>query len=268
MAIIGAYFLGGVLNLAKVKIVFHLSNRGFWGLIVAFVFLGSCASSSHNRTLEKEEGYAGSRQQMVLLQLKTRDIHDDRVLQAMGKVPRHLFMPPEVRSYAYEDRPTPIGSSQTISQPYIVALMTQTAKPGFRDRALEIGTGSGYQAAVLAELVAEVYTIEIIPVLARAAARTLSEQGYDNVRVRGGDGYKGWSERAPFDIILVTAAARKIPTPLLEQLAEGGRLVMPVGRVGDVQTLTLVTKAGGALKRRHIIPVRFVPMTGEVQRGP
>ena len=213
-----------------------------------------------------QEELAQQREQMVETQLKSRDIHNDLVLEAMKKVPRHLFMPASVRQYAYIDSPVPIGQGQTISQPYIVGLMTQTVDPKPGDRALEVGTGSGYQAAVLGELVQEVYTIEIIPDLAERAEKALAELGYDNVEVRQGDGYQGWPEKAPFDIILITAAPEEIPQPLIDQLAEGGRLVVPVGPQGEVQTLTLVTKEKGEVKRAYITDVRFVPMTGEVQQ--
>jgi protein-L-isoaspartate(D-aspartate) O-methyltransferase len=184
----------------------------------------------------------------------------------MRKVPRHLFMPVEARRYAYGDSPVPIGEEQTISQPYIVALMTQTVDPQPHQRALEIGTGSGYQAAVLAELVSTVFTMEIVPFLGERARETLEELGYDNVEVRVGDGYEGWPEEAPFDIILVTAAAEQVPEPLIEQLAEGGKLVMPVGRVGGIQALTTLTRIEGEIIRTHVTGVRFVPMTGEIQR--
>ncbi len=213
-----------------------------------------------------QEEFAQQREQMVETQLKSRDIRNERVLEAMKKVPRHLFMPASVRQYAYVDSPVPIGQRQTISQPYIVALMTQTVDPKPGDRSLEVGTGSGYQAAVLGELVQEVYTIEIIPDLAERAEKALAELGYDNVEVRQGDGYQGWPEKAPFDIILITAAPEEIPQPLIDQLAEGGRLVVPVGPQGEVQTLTLVTKEKGEVKRAYITDVRFVPMTGEVQQ--
>ena len=214
-----------------------------------------------------QEEFAQQREQMVETQLKSRDIRNERVLEAMKKVPRHLFMPASVRQYAYVDSPVPIGLRQTISQPYIVALMTQTVDPKPGDRSLEVGTGSGYQAAVLGELVQEVYTIEIIPDLAERAAKALAESGYDNVEVRQGDGYQGWPEKAPFDIILITAAPEEIPQPLIDQLAEGGKLVVPVGPQGEVQTLTLVTKEKGEVKRAYITDVRFVPMTGEVQQA-
>ncbi len=213
-----------------------------------------------------QEDFAQQREQMVETQLKSRDIQSERVLEAMKKVPRHLFMPESVRQYAYIDSPVPIGQEQTISQPYIVGLMTQAVDPKPGDRALEVGTGSGYQAAVLGELVQEVYTIEIILDLAERAGKTLSELGYDNVEVRQGDGYQGWPEKAPFDIILVTAAPEIIPQPLIDQLAEGGRLVVPVGPQGEIQTLTLVTKEKGEVQRTHLTGVRFVPMTGEVQQ--
>ncbi len=213
-----------------------------------------------------QEEFAQQREEMVETQLKNRDISNELVLEAMRKVPRHLFMPASVRQYAYIDSPVPIGEGQTISQPYIVGLMTQTVDPRPGDRALEVGTGSGYQAAVLGELVQEVYTIEIVPVLAERAGKVLSESGNDNVEVRQGDGYQGWLEKAPFDIILITAAPEEIPKPLIDQLAEGGRLVVPVCPQGEIQTLTLVTKEKGEVKRTSITDVRFVPMTGEVQQ--
>ncbi|MEE8461902.1 MAG: protein-L-isoaspartate(D-aspartate) O-methyltransferase [Acidobacteriota bacterium] len=213
-----------------------------------------------------QEDFAQQREQMVETQLESRDIQNERVLEAMKKVPRHLFMPASVRQYAYVDRPVPIGKGQTISQPYIVGLMTQTVDPKPGDRALEVGTGSGYQAAVLGELVQEVYSIEIIPDLAERAEKVLAESGYDNVEVRQGDGYQGWPAKAPFDIILITAAPEEIPQPLIDQLAEGGRLVVPVGPQGEIQTLTLVTREKGEVKKTYITDVRFVPMTGEVQQ--
>lgn len=225
----------------------------------------SCASLGMKPEQESEGSYEARRQAMVKEQLAARDIHDRKVLDAMARVPRHEFVPAPLRRYAYTDRPLPIGLGQTISQPYIVAFMTQTARPKPEDRALEIGTGSGYQAAVLAELVREVYTIEILPELAQRAEEVLQRLGYTSVHVQTGDGYAGWPSQAPFDIILVTAAAERIPQPLLEQLAEGGRLVMPVGRSEGIQTLTLVTKKGGKLEHRRILSVRFVPMTGTIQ---
>ncbi|MBI5497487.1 MAG: protein-L-isoaspartate(D-aspartate) O-methyltransferase [Deltaproteobacteria bacterium] len=204
-----------------------------------------------------------ARRQMVQRDLKGRDIVDPAVLAAMGRVPRHLFVEDAVRWLAYDDRPLPIGQGQTISQPYIVALMTQLARPQPRHRALEVGTGSGYQAAVLAELVQHVYTIEILCPLADRARTTLAEQGYRNVTVRCGNGYAGWKEHAPFDVILVTAAPDAVPRALLDQLAVGGRMVIPVGAPGGIQQLRLITRqADGTLRDEDVLPVRFVPMTG------
>jgi protein-L-isoaspartate(D-aspartate) O-methyltransferase len=239
----------------------------FSSLVLGSFLLSGCGSPPVNGDPATQEEFAQQREQMVETQLKSRDISNERVLEAMKKVPRHLFMPAAVRPYAYVDSPVPIGEGQTISQPYIVGLMTQVVDPKPQDRALEVGTGSGYQAAVLGELVQEVYTIEIVPVLAERAGKALLESGYDNVEVRQGDGYQGWPEKAPFDIILITAAPEEIPQPLIDQLAEGGRLMAPVGPQGAIQTLTLVTKEKGEVKRTSITDVRFVPMTGEVQQG-
>lgn len=238
----------------------------FAPLLLCSLLFFSCSFPPVSGNPVTQEEFHQQREQMVETQLKSRDIQNELVLEAMRKVPRHLFMPESMRQYAYIDSPVPIGEDQTISQPYIVGLMTQTVDPKPGDRALEVGTGSGYQAAVLGELVQEVFTIEIIPVLAEGAEKALSESGYDNVEVRQGDGYQGWPERAPFDIILITAAPEEIPQPLIDQLAEGGRLVVPLGAEGTIQTLTLVTKVKGEVKRADITDVRFVPMTGEVQR--
>lgn len=216
---------------------------------------------------DSEEHWRQRAQSMVTSQLAQRDIRDPRVLDAMARIPRHRFVPQEMRAYAYSDRPLPIGLDQTISQPYIVALMTQAAAPREDDKALEIGAGSGYQAAVLAEMVRDVYTIEIIPELGLRAEQTLRELEYDNVHVRIGDGYEGWPEAAPFDVILVTAAAERVPPLLVEQLAEGGRLIMPKGQVGGVQTLIKLTRRDGELQEESITSVRFVPMTGRIQEG-
>jgi protein-L-isoaspartate(D-aspartate) O-methyltransferase len=204
--------------------------------------------------------FAAKRQAMVARQLKARDITDLRVLAAMGKVPRERFVPEDLRSMAYEDHPLPIGLGQTISQPYIVALMTQWAgvKPG--DKVLEVGTGSGYQAAVLAELTDRIFGIELLPELAEAARNRLRELGYERVQVRTGDGYQGWPEEAPFDAILVTATAPEVPKALKEQLKEGGRLVIPVGPPESVQELYLFRKVKGDLKEEQRVPVRFVPL--------
>ena len=186
---------------------------------------------------------------------------DPKVMRAMRQVPRHLFVPEEVRAHAYRNEPLPIGHEQTISQPYIVALMTDQLEVRPEHRVLEVGTGSGYQAAVLSGLVKEVYTIEIVEPLASRAARDLAALGYRNVTVRAGDGYAGWPEQAPFDRIIVTAGANEIPQPLIDQLRPGGRMVIPVGRSENELQLTVVTKrANGRISRRKLLPVRFVPL--------
>lgn len=194
------------------------------------------------------------------------------VMLAIGRVPRHEFVPPGMRDFAYVNRPLPIGGGQTISQPYIVALMTDLAGVDAGSRVLEVGTGSGYQAAVLAEIVDHVYTIEIIEELGRTAAATLARLGYDNVTVRVGDGWQGWPEEAPFDAIVVTAAPEIVPAPLLDQLRPGGRLVIPVGEMTGVQSLQVITRdAAGNLETRDVLPVGFVPFTGpgaEAERTP
>jgi len=207
------------------------------------------------------------RTRMVESQIVARGVRDPRVLAAMRKVPRHRFVDDAQRAEAYEDHPLPIPGNQTISQPYIVALMTELLELKPTSRVLEIGTGSGYQSAVLAELAKEVYTIEIVPELARLAQTRLRELGYDNVTVREGDGYRGWPEHAPFDAIIVTAAPERIPQPLLDQLARGGIMVIPVG--GFFQELKVFRKsADGRMSEKDILPVRFVPMTGEVEKTP
>jgi protein-L-isoaspartate(D-aspartate) O-methyltransferase len=199
------------------------------------------------------------RHRMVDEQIAARGISDPAVLEAMRTVRRHWFVPGVPPELAYADRPLPIGHRQTISQPFIVAYMTQLVRPDASDRALEVGTGSGYQAAILGEIVDSVYTIEIVPELARTASNRLAQMGYGNVRVRAGDGYRGWPEHAPFDIIVVTAAPERVPAPLIGQLAEDGRMVIPVGPEGATQQLTLITKSDGEITRERITPVRFVP---------
>ncbi|MBN1589484.1 MAG: protein-L-isoaspartate(D-aspartate) O-methyltransferase [Pirellulales bacterium] len=216
--------------------------------------------------LPEAASFKESRARMVREHLASRDIHDRRVLAVMGRVPRQEFVPDEYLKEAYRDGPLPIGHGQTISQPYIVALMTQLVQPTPTSRALDIGTGSGYQAAVLSELCKDVYSIEIVEPLAASAKERLAALGYRNVTVRLGDGYRGWKEHAPFDLIVVAAAADHVPKPLVEQLAPGGRLVMPVGRL--YQTLLLVEKrADGSVVRTTIAPVAFVPMTGEARKA-
>lgn len=214
-----------------------------------------------------ENHYRLQRQRMVEKQLQRRDIHDTRVLAVMGRVPRHLFVPQGLVSQAYADHPLPIGEGQTISQPYIVALMTQLAQVEPGEKVLEIGTGSGYQAAVLAELTDRVYTIEIRPNLARQARERLKTLGYRTVQVKQGDGYEGWPEEAPFDVIMITAAVNHIPPPLIHQLKEGGRLILPLGSTHFFQTLTLVAKdLNGKLNVHHLTTVSFVPMIGQAQK--
>ena len=203
------------------------------------------------------------RERMVRDQLRARDISDPNVIEAMLKVPRHEFVSGELARSAYEDRALPLELGQTISQPYIVAYMTQALELRGTERVLEIGTGSGYQAAVLAEIVPEVYTIEILPKLQEQAAGVLGRLGYKNIKFRAGDGYMGWPEHAPFDRIIVTAAPEDVPQPLLDQLRDGGLLIAPIGHMS--QELVVFEKEKSRIKRRATIAVRFVPMTGKVQ---
>lgn len=208
-----------------------------------------------------EDTFAHQRKRMVEEQIAYRGVTDKAVLEAIETVPRHLFIPEDNRAYSYYDMPVPIGHGQTISQPYIVAFMTELLKVGKDDVVLEIGTGSGYQAAILSKLAKQVYTIEIVEELGKEAGKRLKAMGYNNVDVWIGDGYKGWPEHAPFDAIIVTAAAEHIPQPLVDQLKPGGRLVIPVGGVYEVQDLLLITKdASSKVVKESIIPVRFVPL--------
>ena len=235
------------------------SRRVLLSLLLALAAVAACMAAP-----PQEETFAEARQNMVD-EIRARGVTDPAVLAAVAAVPRHLFVPEGERLGAYEDRPLPIGSGQTISQPYIVALMTSLlgVQPG--DRVLEVGTGSGYQAAVLSRLAGEVYSVEILKPLAERARRTLAELGYRNVHIRNGDGYKGWPAVAPFDGIIVTAAPPRIPEPLLQQLKTGGKLVIPVGNT--YQDLIVLTKRkDGGFDRSNVLPVRFVPMTGEAQR--
>lgn len=215
---------------------------------------------------DQDEQFARMREDMVRTQIAARGVRDERVLAAMREVPRHLFVPPEMRPSAYDDRPLPIGEGQTISQPYIVGLMSELLGVGPGDRVLEIGTGSGYQAAVLAAMGCEVYSIEIRESLALSAGERLEGAGYPGVHLRVGDGYQGWPQAAPFAGIIVTAAPDRIPEPLLEQLRMGGRMVIPVGDF--YQTLKVLTRTEDGVTERPVIPVRFVPMTGEVEKRP
>jgi protein-L-isoaspartate(D-aspartate) O-methyltransferase len=208
-----------------------------------------------------------ARRRMVTEQLARRGITNPHVLAAMAAVPRHEFVPKDLQNEAYDDGPLPIGAGQTISQPYIVAFMTEQLAPKPGDRVLEVGTGSGYQAAILAKLVKEVYTIEIVESLGRRAMQDLSRLGFTNVHVRIGDGYAGWPEEAPFDAVIVTCAPERVPEPLTQQLKEGGRMIIPVGgRRG--QELYLLEKRNGKLEQRAVLPVRFVPMTGRAEANP
>ncbi|HEX9689888.1 MAG TPA: protein-L-isoaspartate(D-aspartate) O-methyltransferase [Thermoanaerobaculia bacterium] len=235
--------------------------------VVAAIACNGPAADARKVTAPPSDSDAERRTRMVESQIVARGVRDPRVLAAMRKVPRHLFVDPSQRAQAYEDHPLPIPGNQTISQPYIVALMTELLELTPDSRVLEIGTGSGYQSAVLAEIAREVYTIEIVPELARSAAARLKELHYDNVTVREGDGYRGWPEHAPFDGIVVTAAPERIPQPLIDQLARGGVMVIPVG--GFFQELKLFRKsADGRVTEKDILPVRFVPMTGEVEKTP
>jgi len=236
---------------------------------VALLAVATATLIFHQMEAATAEFFRDAREAMVRAQLERpgRNISDERVLAAMRAVPRHELVPVSVRHLAYSDRPLPIGHQQTISQPFIVAFMTEQLHPEPSDRVLEIGTGSGYQAAVLAELVAEVYTIEIVEPLATRATADLKRLGYDNIRVRAGDGYQGWPEAAPFDAIIVTCAPENVPQPLVEQLAEGGRMIIPVGPDGQVQELVLLEKRDGKLRKREVMAVRFVPMTGQAQDG-
>jgi len=216
-----------------------------------------------------KESYEERRGKMVSEQILSRGIKDQRVLTAMKQTPRHLFVSPGIAAMAYDDRPLPIGHGQTISQPYIVALMTELARLDARDRVLEIGTGSGYQAAILSALVAQVYTIEYIEPLGLEAKKRLKDLHYENVEVRIGDGYLGWPEHQPFDAILVTAAIDQVPQPLLDQLRPGGRLVIPLGGETESQVLVVMEKdQHGEIHRSEVIPVRFVPFLGSKGKRP
>ncbi len=205
--------------------------------------------------------YKDERERMVKSQIEARGIDSPMILEAMRKVERHKLVPEDFRNKAYADTPLPIGNGQTISQPYIVAYMTVLLQPMPNMKVLEIGTGSGYQAAVLAEIVKEVYTIEIVEPLGKKAEKAFEEMGYENIHVRIGDGHQGWPENGPFDAIIVTAAAEQIPPPLIEQLKNGGRMIIPLVSSGDRQELVLVTKEEGKVKTHNLLPVRFVPFT-------
>lgn len=232
-----------------------------WIFLIVTILLVQCEEKGKTNQSAPKEEFKTMREKMVETQIKARGVKDPRVLSAMLKVERHLFVPKESQSSAYADQPLPIGEGQTISQPYIVALMTELMELKGEERVLEIGTGSGYQAAILGELAKEVYSIEIIEKLASSAKDLLLNLGYKNVTVKAGDGYLGWPEAAPFDAIIVTCAPDHIPQPLIEQLKEGGRMVLPVGSYS--QDLKKITKRSGKIETTSVIPVIFVPMTGD-----
>jgi protein-L-isoaspartate(D-aspartate) O-methyltransferase len=246
-----------------------LSSRAL--LVVSIIAVGTLVgfpedtAPLESRAAEGQDAFDQQRRAMISRDLRGRGIKDERVLAAMSTIPRHLFVPERQRSSAYADRPLPIGEGQTISQPYIVALMTELLELRSGDKVLEIGTGSGYQTAVLARLASEVFSIEILPALSQRAKNTLGDLGFKNVWLKVGDGFYGWEERGPFDAILVTAAAPKIPEALGQQLREGGRLVMPLGKQQD-QRLVRARKSAGQLTIEDISAVVFVPLTGVIQK--
>jgi protein-L-isoaspartate(D-aspartate) O-methyltransferase len=257
-------------DVKKGKLMYHVSMSKSLSpfykplLSVAVSFILSVVLCPVN--LHAGDRYAALRNDMVERQIMARGVRDRRVIKAMRDIPRHLYVSGFYRSSAYEDHPLPIGEGQTISQPYIVAYMTEALRLEPSDRVLEIGTGSGYQAAVLAEIVDEVYTIEIKEGLARSAEKRLGEMGYENVRVNHADGYFGWEKYAPFDAIIITASPNHIPPPLIKQLKEGGRIIVPLGSTVFYQVLTLGTKKKGELRLRQLMNVAFVPMTGEARK--
>ncbi|HEX54987.1 MAG: protein-L-isoaspartate O-methyltransferase [Candidatus Altiarchaeales archaeon] len=238
-------------------------------LIIPILLLSVCIENGVKEEsmfeIREVDRFYEKRRLMVERDLKGRDITDERVLSAMLRIPRHKFVPKELENEAYADHPLPIGYGQTISQPYIVALMTQALELNGSEKVLEIGTGSGYQAAVLAELSKEVYSVEIIEPLAIRANETLKSLGYD-VNIKAGDGYFGWEENAPYDAIIVTCAVDHVPPALIEQLKENGRLIIPLGSVRYYQTLTLIKKINNTLRTEYITSVRFVPMLGEAMK--
>jgi protein-L-isoaspartate(D-aspartate) O-methyltransferase len=234
-------------------------------IVARYLLFAALAATGCDQRAPTAADFAAQRRRMVEQQLKPRGIKDKRVLAAMAKVRREEFVPVDARADTYADRALPIGYDQTISQPYIVAFMTEQLRPRPGDRVLEIGSGSGYQAAILAELVANVYTIDIVEPLAKNAEATIKRLGYKNVHIKVGDGYKGWPEGAPFDAVIVTCAPEKVPQPLVDQLKEGGRMVIPVGE-RFAQQLYLLEKKNGQLKESVTLPVRFVPMLGDPQQ--
>ena len=247
----------------------YLRNVSWW-LLLIIISLGSivtrCGNGNQAMNQDNERTRQSERDWMVNTQIVGGGITDPHVIAAMRRVPRHRFIPDHEAGDAYGDYPLPIGHGQTISQPYIVAYMTEALKLSPGEKVLEVGTGSGYQAAVLAELGVQVFSIEIVKPLAQYAKENLQKTGYDQVSVRAGDGYQGWPEESPFDAIILTAAPDHIPSPLLEQLAVGGRLIVPVGDY--VQNLVLIRRTEDGYQRTELLPVRFVPMTGQSEKGP
>jgi protein-L-isoaspartate(D-aspartate) O-methyltransferase len=240
-----------------------LDGRLFLGALMLLVPILTLACELNGAPQPQGDDFARARERMVRETIESRGVHDSRTLQAMRKVPRHLFVPPTSLNEAYGDHPLPIGHSQTISQPYIVAFMTEALHLKGGEKVLEVGAGSGYQAAVLSEIAAHVYSIEIVPALADAARERLARMEYKNVTVRAGDGFLGWPEEAPFDAMMVTAAAPRVPPPLQDQLKDGGRLILPLGDFE--QDLVVVTRKGSSFEQKRVLPVRFVPMTGKVR---
>jgi protein-L-isoaspartate(D-aspartate) O-methyltransferase len=232
-------------------------------LVLILLIIIGCSDMSRKEKTPTSSNFTEQREEMVKYQIKARGVNDKRVLTAMLKVPRHLFVQENLQNRAYADEPLPIGSGQTISQPYIVAYMTEQIDIDENEKVLEIGTGSGYQAAILGEIAREVFTIEIVPELGKKASEILQRLNYGNVHVRIGDGYLGWPEEAPFDAIIVTAAPDHIPQPLVDQLKVGGRMMIPVGEFS--QDLILLERTEKGIERKRKIPVRFVPMTGEAE---
>jgi len=236
----------------------------FFFIWLVLLGITSCKNMETRENNTTQDPYFESRLSMVEKQIRRRGVKDQRVLEAMRKVPRHKFVPEHLQNQAYQDEPLPIGEGQTISQPYIVAYMTEQLKLSGNERILEIGTGSGYQTAILAELCDSVFTIEIIPSLSQRARKVVQQLGYENVQFKVGDGYRGWPEKAPFDAIMVTAAPDHIPQPLIEQLKIGGRMIIPVGDF--FQELILVKKIEKGILKEKKLPVRFVPMQGEAEK--
>jgi protein-L-isoaspartate(D-aspartate) O-methyltransferase len=232
-------------------------------LVLILLIIIGCSDMSRKEKTPTSSNFTEQREEMVKYQIKARGVNDKSVLTAMLKVPRHLFVQENLQNRAYADEPLPIGSGQTISQPYIVAYMTEQIDIDENEKVLEIGTGSGYQAAILGEIAREVFTIEIVPELGKKASEILQRLNYGNVHVRIGDGYLGWPEEAPFDAIIVTAAPDHIPQPLVDQLKVGGRMMIPVGEFS--QDLILLERTEKGIERKRKIPVRFVPMTGEAE---